>query len=310
MILVCYETSRGFGSVAEVLEHDEGWVRIRDFVFGERVIDPLQTMHVIQAPSGLVLPFHHFGTAQFLRIAANPPATRSGYPVAWERVRRWRERVAPRWQTVALVGVFTALTIRESYEQAEEVFEDIGPTLRGLMRAQIVPSRRTIRSVLIEAGHRALLGRRSESISEVISYSAELSPRLRRDPDYGRGFRNRAALETRLPVGIGLAKLSFWVSLLGRDAACIDMPILRSWFGLEAESLAERFQKARTGRRRVRVTERQVVDYNALEELLRHEPGIWDPKWPMPYARAQWLLWERVVGDVAAHETLFRIIGR
>jgi hypothetical protein len=30
----------------------------------------------------------------------------------------------------------------------------------------------------------------------------------------------------------------------------------------------------------------------------------------MPYARAQWMLWEKAIGDVATHEALFRVVSR
>lgn len=308
MLFVCYETGAGYGSCGRVLEHDEGWIRIDDPLLGEAVVDPLKTVHVMQLPSGLVLPFHHFGTTEFLELVANPVG--SGYPMAWEKIRHWRDTVAPRWQTVALVGIFAALTVRDSYEMAEEIFEDVGPTIRAFLRGNILPTEPMIEQLLVERGYRGLRERRASTIASVLPFSGPLAKRLRRDPDFGRGFRNRAALEMRLPDGIGLAKFSFWVSLLGRDAACIDTAMLRWWFGEEYERVAERFQKEKVRGKRVRISDRMIVDYNALEDMLRDEPGVWKAKWPMPYARAQWLLWEKAVGDEVTHETLFRVAGR
>ena len=300
---VVYETSKGYGSVAKVTEHSEGWLRVDDPVLGEEVIDPLRTIHVVQAPQGVVLPFHHFGLPYVTEYAANPEGPVSGYPAAWKRIERWRNRTALRWQTVALVGVFTALTIRDSYEKAEDVYEDIGPTLRAFLNANIIPTEGEIAELLVERGHRGLLAKRSATLAEAITFSGPLASRLRGDPDDSRGFRNRVALEMRLPLGIGLPKLSFWVSLLGRDAACIDAQIMAWWFGKDAERLLKQFEK-----KRGELNERRVVKYNDLEDMLRTERAFWDPEAPMPYAQAQWMLWERAIGDVAAHEALFRVV--
>jgi hypothetical protein len=50
--------------------------------------------------------------------------------------------------------------------------------------------------------------------------------------------------------------------------------------------------------------------YIALEEKLK-DTEYWDPEWPMPYAKAQWMMWETLgrTATTAQHGALWEVLG-
>ena len=95
--------------------------------------------------------------------------------------------------------------------------------------------------------------------------------------DYSRKMRDMIAIEG-LPKGLGIAKESFTMMLAGRDAACI----------LRSSALKK---------------------YRTIADRLRRTP-YYDTDWFMPFAKAQWMLWETIgrTPGTADHSALWEVI--
>lgn len=241
--------------------------------------------HVLDPESGSILPFHEVVSAG--ELAANSPARLSGYPHAWRYVRRWREEVAPDWRSIALVGIFAVKSIQQPEKAFERSFREMGPTLRALLQSGIVPGVDELEAMLREA-RTGLARTKARQFHEILLWAPQLRSRMRRDPTYTREFRDGVALSSTLPKGLSMAKLSFTLSLLGRDGACLDTRVLQLLCAAdvkEAARVAKRWQKKRGV-----LGERQLGRYRSVEDLLK-ETEFWDAAWPMPFARAQWLAW-------------------
>jgi len=326
MYAAVYARPEGFGSVGFLAGFRGQSIRVGDPIFGYVTVAAEDCFCVISTETGVVLPAVTPVLADSIesswlmptegQMVANEVTSfwvtptkggdkfPSGYPAAWERVKRWREHVAPDWRTIVLVAAFARSTIRTNIKTAEKSYRAFGPWLREavLSGRKIVPSQiarlRPVRAM-------GLATERAEDYVALLDYAPWLEDQMRRSSDYTRGFRNEVALQ-KMPPGIALPKLSFTVSLLGRDAACLDGRILGDWFGDESKQIAKGFEKP-GGMEHVR---RTALDrYIALEDRLR-ETEYWDPEWPMPYAKAQWMLWEasgRTPGP-ADHSALWDVI--
>ena len=128
-----------------------------------------------------------------------------------------------------------------------------------------------------------------------------------------------------LPHGLGVAKLSFILELLGRDAACLDVRML-TYFAGGDEPLGKVWARAFDHKAEVwdgsplpgRPLETlDMARYNEVESWLKDTP-FFDSSYPCPYARAQWKLWEfldTVKGGgfkytIAEHQPLFNEFAR
>jgi len=254
----------------------------------------------------------------------------SGYPHAWEIIRRWREGVAADWRTVALGAIFARNSIQRPIEEAERLFRTFGPRIRDALLRDKPPSEAQLLQFKGIKDTRAVRlrkkgKRRGEyawddipSYLDIFEWAPWVASQAQ-SRDYSRGFRNNIAIEWA-PRGLGLAKISFTMMLIGRDAACLDTRIQRHIFGeyeeetgdtsfqfgaLEEEEAGgeeeapvkltgtperrqfERRVSARSGAKGARGVTRLALDtYRGLEDKLRGTE-FFDEKWPMPFARAQ-----------------------
>lgn len=301
---VAYDTGLGFGSVAGILDIRNVEVLARDPILGDVKLDLDDCYHVIWTESGEVLPYsvpvlsdnvvsewlHDYGVTELAanRGKAEKDVFVSGYPLAWRRIRKWREELAPDWRTISMIGVFAVATIQVPIEQAHEAYSEYAPMLREMISRDAPPQRRELASLpgLRETG---LIDTRLRTFASVIEWAPWLERRLRSSDDYSRAFRDRVA-KSNVPDGVGLAKLSFLVSLLGRDAACLDARLVKYYYPDREEAL--KLIKA-WGRKLADGTFSDTVlaRYKSEENRVKRT-RFYEPTHPMPLARAQWMLWE------------------
>jgi len=322
MYAVAYDTGAGFGSVALLEWLSDTRVEVGDPVLGRRAVDLEDCYHVLWTEGPDLLPFTYpvatasertpwLEESHGVALAANVSDLGiegfvSGYPIAYERIRFWREGLAPDWRTVSLVMAFCIATAGTRITSAQKYYQQFAPVLRELLEQGVEPTREQILGL---PGFRSLglPSLRSRGVSELPEYATWLVEQMEDSTDYSRKFRNRIVREP-VPTGLGLAKLSFSLSLLGRDGACLDRRILYHWLGKEEGIKSrEQFESKRADGSFSPLT---VARYNKLEERLRHSKW-WDPGWPMPYAKAQWMMWESLGRPAGPedHEALWTALG-
>lgn len=129
----------------------------------------------------------------------------------------------------------------------------------------------------------------------------------------GEGLRDnplrRALAENSMPRGLGLAKLSFVLSLLGSDLGCLDARIVGWAFEAEvANAFLRRINRKRRNGSFGATTYRAYRD--AELRILTRTPW-YDRADPVGLARSQWILWEQLgrPGELHTHEELFRAVA-
>jgi hypothetical protein len=374
-----YVHPEGFGSVGYLEDIRDDSITVADPIFGTMIVHPDDCFGVISTETGAMLPAtrptlihspvstHLLGEPE--RLVANEAEVimlrprhvkdaemfPSGYPHAWEIIRRWREGVAADWRTVALGAIFARNSIQRPIEEAERLFRTFGPRIRDALLRDKPPSEAQLLQFKGIKDTRAVRlrkkgKRRGEyawddipSYLDIFEWAPWVASQAQ-SRDYSRGFRNNIAIEWA-PRGLGLAKISFTMMLIGRDAACLDTRIQRHFFGeyeeetgdtsfqfgaLEEEEAGgeeeapvklvgasparlqyERRASARSGAKGARGVTRLALDtYRGLEDKLRGTE-FFDEKWPMPFARAQWMLWETLgrTATTANHGALWEVMG-
>jgi hypothetical protein len=322
MYAVAYDTREGFGAIGLIGEVNDKRVLVGDPVLGTHWVDLEDCYHVIWTEGPDVLPFTYpvLGTGvqtPWLELDERPAMAANveqlalegfvtGYPIAYERVRFWREGVVPDWRTISLIMAFCIATAGTRTTSAHKYYAVFAPVLRDLFERGVEPTREEI---LRLPGFRSLglSGIRSRGVVDLPEYSTWLVEQMEESTDYTRRFRNNMAREP-VPAGLGLAKLTFSLALLGRDGACLDRRILYHWLGKEQGiKTREQFESKTAEGSFSPLT---LGRYNKLEERLRGGKW-WDAGWPMPYAKAQWMMWESLGRPAGPedHATLWKVLG-
>lgn len=371
MYATAYVRPEGFSSVGYLQNFRDESITVADPIFGTIDVAPDDCFGVISTETGAMLPAVRPALVSTLesshlmtepqRLVANEaevimlrprhvpdaPEFPSGYPHAWEIIRRWRDGVAPDWRSIALSAIFARNSIQRPIEEAEALFRLFGPTIRdALLRGKPPTEAQLVRMKGIKGTRAVNLLRKGKRRGEyswddipayldIFEWAPWVAKRAQ-STVYDRRFRDMIAAEWA-PRGLGLAKISFTMMLMGRDAACMDTRMQRFFFGEYAEETEDpsfdvealesdevegatasperaRWEK-RAGRRDTKAGARGVarsalVAYAELEDRLSETP-YFDPEWPMPYARAQWLMWETLgrTAGTAEHSALWETLG-
>lgn len=123
-------------------------------------------------------------------------------------------------------------------------------------------------------------------------------------------LRRAMSVETALPRGLGLAKLSFTLALVGNNLGCLDARIL-NWAFTKAS--ADRFNRV-AGRKRNdgTMSPKSYDAYRRAElRILERDSPFFDAHDPVGLARSQWMLWESLGPETDrthTHEELFQVV--
>lgn len=253
-----------------------------------------------------------------LRIAANPepkilPMRRrrefstefhSGYTAyARRHALFWREHgAAP--QPIFTAGVFALASIQTPIAQCLKLCAMLGPYLK----EERLPQPEELRAI-VKASGTGLESRRVQSMTEMFDYRLVVSEAINRDRLMDNDLRKSLALGTRLPTGLGMAKLSFTLALMGHNLGCLDARILNWAFGgvEEAEEFISRASRKSGGS----VTPTAYATYRDAEIKILTRTPYFDKDDPVGLARSQWMLWEALGGEemrTHTHREMFEAI--
>ena len=120
-----------------------------------------------------------------------------------------------------------------------------------------------------------------------------------------RELRRFLVRETSLPAGLGVAKTSFTLALLGHDCVCLDARILGRIFGSVKKGVEVEGGWGKTGKR---VSELSLRRYEQVEDAFLAQNPFYDPGDPIGRARAQWMSWESVGKQAATHSVWLNVV--
>lgn len=230
------------------------------------------------------------------RFPLLPKGVLSGYPTAAKVIRQFREN-PPSVDSVRVSALFAVSTVRTSIEEAEESFLCFADLYAQHERQ--MPSTREIRACF-----RGLYDQKSEMFARV----GEYAPVIQRAIQSGMKdleLRRFLALETDLPAGLGLAKLSFTLALLGHDLICLDGRLLGTMF--PDPDRREQIERS-YGKKQGALSELALQRYEGLESAFLRGNKHYNARDPLGRARAQWLAWEAVGGAGASHSVWLDVV--
>jgi hypothetical protein len=225
-----------------------------------------------------------------------PEGELSGFPAAEPVLRRHR-MTTPTVDTVRVCSLFAVNTVRIRIELAERQFDCFGDLYR--KHGRELPPLEELRECFL-----GMQNVRSKVFHEV----AEYAPVIRDAIAHGyrdRELRHLLAMDTDTPEGLGLAKLSFTLALLGQDTICLDGRLLSRMFGSAKDR--SHFEKV-TSKREGHYTQAALDAYEALEDAFLTGNPNYDPTDPIGRARAQWQSWEGVGKKGAEHRTWMNLL--
>lgn len=229
------------------------------------------------------------------RFPTLPAGTLSGYPEAARLIRQLRDLVPP-VDAIRKSALFAVSTVRVSIEKAEESFDCFNQLYE---QYGDMPD-----AAVIVRCFRGLQNQKAQMFADVAAYAPVIQDAIKsglRDRD----LRRYLCLETDLPSGLGLAKISFTLALLGHDTVCIDARLLEVLFPQKPRR--DKFL-ATIAKRDGKYSELTLARYEALERVFLENNPHYDPSDPIGAARAQWLSWEAVGGKGATHSTWMKTI--
>jgi hypothetical protein len=218
----------------------------------------------------------------------------TGFPS--ETLLRHRMMV-PSVDTIRLSSLFAVSTVRTSIEEAERSFNCFVELYRA--RGRELPDVADIRNCF-----RGLQNTKSRMFHEVAEYAPVIQDAVSaglRD----RELRRFLVRETDLPVGLGVAKASFTLALLGHDCVCLDARLLNRMFGSPKGALEIESGWGKTGRR---VSELSLRRYEKVEDAFLAKNPFYDAGSPIGRARAQWMSWESVGRQAATHSVWLNVV--
>jgi hypothetical protein len=225
-----------------------------------------------------------------------PPDMLSGFPIAEPYLRRHRMK-PPTIDAIRVSGLFAVSTVRTRIEQAETQFDCFGQLYRAQGRQ--MPDLVKLRDCFV-----GLQNSKTAVFAAVAAYAATIHEALKsglRD----RALRRHLALEAPPPDGLGLAKLSFTLALLGQDTICLDARLLGRMFPRASDRM--HFEK-QISKREGRITEKALATYEAAEDAFLEGNRFYNPKDPIGRARAQWMSWEGVGQKGATHRVWLNLL--
>ncbi len=225
-----------------------------------------------------------------------PEGELSGFPAAEPVLRRHRMTV-PSVDTVRVCALFAVNTVRIRIELAERQFDCFGALYR--QHGREMPPLEEVRECFL-----GMQNVRTEVFREV----AEYAPTIRDAIAHGyrdRELRHLLAMDTETPDGLGLAKLSFVLALLGQDTICLDGRLLGRMFANPKDRA--HFEKV-ISKREGRYTQVAIDAYEGLEDAFLTENPHYNPNDPIGRARAQWQSWEGVGRKRAEHRVWMNLL--
>jgi hypothetical protein len=260
----------------------------------QRVFTP--AMSSIMQPARMVANRKPRLAARGSRFPLLPSDAVSGFPVAESAIRRHRMKT-PSEDSIRVSALFAVSTVRVSIEQAEQQFNCFGQLYRATGRQ--MPDTDKLRACFV-----GLQNTKTRVFREVAGYAGTIQKAI------AAGYRDRElrrylAMETQLPEGLAMAKLSFTLALLGQDTICIDARLLGVLFPRPTDRA--HFEK-RISKQRGRISTKAIDLYEAAEDAFLDGNPYYRAGDPIGRARAQWMSWEGIGGKGAEHRVWLNLL--
>jgi hypothetical protein len=230
------------------------------------------------------------------RFPLLPEGSISGFPIAEPYLRRHRMR-PPSVDAIRVSGLFAVSTVRTRIEQAEEQFNCFGELYKA--KGREMPDLNKLRDCFI-----GLQNSKTAVFAAVANYASTIQDAMRRGLR-DRALRRELALSAPPPEGLGLAKLSFTLALLGQDTICLDARLLGVMFPRQTDRV--HFEK-QISKRDGRISEKALATYEAAEDAFLEGNRYYNRKDPIGRARAQWMSWEGVGQKGASHRVWLNLL--
>lgn len=295
--------------------------RLRGYDFGLRRIVPIDPATVLAAGDGLparVVPFPKLqGEQTSSRFAANrviplrrqretvPATFVSGYDVYARRAaEHWRAHGVGT-QPLLAAGVFSLSSVQTPIVTCLRLFRLLGPHV---LEDQL-PTRVELRDIVRVAG----AGLDDPDRGRPAWYTAYYDYRVLLRDAIATGLRDddlRWSIATSVgtPLGLGLAKLSFVLALVGNDVGCLDARILGWAMGRRADDFVHRIGRKRPDGS---YSDATYGVYRQAELKILTSTPYYEASDPVGLARAQWMLWESLGSSddrTHTHEELYAAV--
>jgi hypothetical protein len=223
----------------------------------------------------------------------------TGYTEVRPQLMKHRDRV-PSVETIRLCSIFAISTIRVQIDVAERRFDCLKELWGDRPGSEFEPWD-------LEAVKSCFQGMQNgmgDTVLNVSAWAPTVHNAIGKKKLKDRELRRYLAVENKLPHGLGLAKVSFTLALLGMDTICLDSRLLDRMFGADGIKVANRWAKRPDGT----ISEDHLKEYEAVEDAFVKRNTFYDPKDVVGRARCQWQSWEVVGGKPAAHHSWLHVV--
>jgi|HubBroStandDraft_2_1064218.scaffolds.fasta_scaffold00001_109 hypothetical protein len=223
----------------------------------------------------------------------------TGYTEVRPQLMKHRDRV-PSVETIRLCSIFAISTIRVQIDVAERRFDCLKELWGDRPGAEFEPWD-------LEAVKSCFQGMQNgmgDTVLNVSAWAPTVHNAIGKKKLKDRELRRYLAVENKLPHGLGLAKVSFTLALLGQDTVCLDSRLLDRMFGSDANKVGKTWNKRPDGT----LSEEHLKAYEAAEDAFLKGNKFYEPKDVVGRARAQWMSWETVGGKPAAHHSWLDVV--
>lgn len=223
----------------------------------------------------------------------------TGYTEVRPQLMKHRDRV-PTVETIRLCSIFAISTIRVQIDVAERRFDCLKELWGDHPGSEFEPWD-------LEAVKSCFQGMQNgmgDTVLNVSAWAPTVHNAIGKKKLKDRALRRYLAVENKLPHGLGLAKVSFTLALLGMDTICLDSRLLDRMFGADGVKVANRWAKRPDGT----ISEEHLKAYEAVEDAFLKGNKFYDPTDVVGRARAQWLGWESCGGRPATHSVWLEVV--
>lgn len=279
---------------------EPGTGRVFDLFLREVITpDPRSILALANGGGATVGPDLRLGSAtQRVATRANPAAIplRRRRPVQDEYTSGYTEfarEVAMFWrshgvndQAVLTAGVFALASIQTPIRQTLKLTAMLTPHLV----SGSLPDSAALEQMCIRSGV-GLQRSRPRWFLDFADYVPQITFRVNSAGMRDGALRRDLCVNTSMPTGMSITKLSFTLALVGNNCGCLDSRILGWAYGEKATEVAREITaKTASGS----LSPQRYARYTAVEKRILTRTPYYDPSDPVGLARAQWVLWEQL----------------
>jgi hypothetical protein len=212
----------------------------------------------------------------------------SGYDAqARAHALAWRQRGVSE-QVILAAGVFSLASVRQGIKDTLRLTTALMPYLIDGK----LPSRQKLVAICTTESS-GLQESRPDWFLAFEAFVPQIEARLREGGLRDDELRRALSVDTPLPRGMSLAKLSFTLALVGNNCGCLDARVLQWAYGSPAK--ADEVSSYLTAKTQAgTVSKERYARYREAERKILTATPYYDPQDPVGLARAQWMLWEQM----------------